>query len=131
MEALVATQNAVMAGLNRAARPACAHGGKEGISDDVDCILPVRDNVFEGGSKVVFAGDADDAHAQPKRLCRLFERKLVTLGSRICIGWSHHQGDRCRLGSDFVQQFSRVASSELAKNVTPVKLPPGRLRLLT
>jgi hypothetical protein len=57
--------------------------------------------------------------------------RLRYVGHSLRAGRIDKKTERCRSGHGFVQQLNSFAANAVVRKLTPVRLPPGRLKLAT
>jgi len=72
----------------------------------VDRVVAARNDIPEGGSKIVFITDVDKPHPQPKRLCCRFNIARIPFRSRV--GRPHEYGNRIHFWCDLVQHLEAL-----------------------
>src|SRR6516162_5274841 len=97
------------------------------ISGDDQRLEPLLGEAREGSVDLPFGARVHDTKLQAEGLrCRLH---VVRLARGIRIGWVDQSPTAVMPGTSSRNKPSRFAASTLLRKVTPVTLPPGRLRL--
>ena len=84
----------------------------------------------KGRLDIAFGAGVEDQKLQPERMRRPLHVSLIGLGNRIA-RVDEHGNERVAVGTKSCSNSSRFAASSLLSVLTPVTLPPGRLRLAT
>src|SRR5262249_46890428 len=103
--------------------------GKEGIRTDDHCACLALNKRCEGGIDIIRLAGPHDKNLHAEALCRL----LNVLRLILCIGicWVDQDCDWRGARHHFMQQSEPLGAQPGRNTLTPVALPPGRLRLAT
>src|SRR6516162_8385080 len=106
----------------------CAPAVEESIITDLESGGSLLGSSRKDSPDLVLAVAFDNDDLQPKAASRRLRTLDIVLQNPWDL-WVHEQGDLLGCGKEFMQQLQPLWS--VAITVTPVALPPGRLRLAT